>query len=166
MNSALLSGRKGQPFSDRDLYDNLSSITIVNYIPLPHIWEEVVHPFIAIEHGLSEHAARADKSVAQEELPRAPSANTNDQPAPSTHTPAAVPVRPSAVAAKPVAQAVASPVKRTTNTLAQAMAAAVKPNLAPKALAAAPATAPTEPLSDEEDGAFEVHFDNLTANKA
>src|SRR5690606_20935779 len=54
MNSALMLGRKGQPFSDRDLYDGLSSASIVNYIPLPHIWEEVVHPFIAVEHGLIE----------------------------------------------------------------------------------------------------------------
>jgi hypothetical protein len=163
MNSALMLGRRGQPFSDRDLYDNLSSITIVNYIPLTHIWEEVVHPFIAVEHGLADgtNGPRAEKSAVQEELPRAPSANTNDQAAPAAQAQpqAATPARP--VIAKPMAQV--APVKRTTNTLAQAMAAAVKPNLAPKAAAAA---ASTEPLSEEEDGAFEVHFDNLTANKA
>lgn len=162
ISSALMVGRKGQPFSDRDLYDSLSSITMVNYIPLTHIWEEVVHPFIAVEHGLAEgNAARADKSVANEELPRAPSANTNDQPASAAQpqAQAGAQVRPGI--AKPMAQV--TPVKRATNSLAQAMAAAVKPNAAatPK-----PAGTPAEPLSDEEDGAFEVHFDNLTANKA
>ena len=153
MNSALTLGRKGQPFSDRDLYDGLSSASIVNYIPLPHIWEEVVHPFIAVEHGLSEsqNAARIEKPApTQEELPRQNSANTNDQPAPVQ---AAAQQRPAPVQAKVMSQMV--PAKRPN--LAQAMAAAVKP--------AAAKAANAEPLSEDEDGAFDVHFDNLTASK-
>jgi hypothetical protein len=163
LNAAINLGRKAQSFSDRDLYENISSITIVNYIPLPHLWDEVVHPFIAVEHGLSEAAnnqARIDKSasvsVNQEELLRPVSANTNDQAAAQGQA------RPSV--AKPVAPAAAAaaPMKRP-NALANAMAAAVKPSVAATATAAAPKTV-VETVEDE-DGAFDVHFDNLTASK-
>jgi hypothetical protein len=158
MNSALMLGRKSQPFSDRDLYDALSSSNIVNYIPLTHIWEEVVHPFIAVEHGLSEAVngpvrvdkslAQVDKSAAQEEPARPASANSNDAAAPQAQA------RPSpAKAVSPIA-----PMKRPGG-LAQAMANVVKQ------AAPAKAAAPVEAMSDDEDGAFEVDFDNLTASK-
>jgi hypothetical protein len=172
MNSALSLGRKGQPFSDRDLYEGLSSISIVNYIPLTHVWEEVVHPFIAVEHGLCEaqSAARVERvektpAPTQEELPRQSSANTNDQlavearggareqnPAAQAQKDAPAQLRPApAKAMSPMV-----PAKRPHN-LANAMAAAMKPATAK--------TATAEPLSEDEDGAFDVHFDNLTASK-
>ncbi len=156
MNSALSLGRRGQPFSDRDLYDGLSSASMVNYIPLPHIWEEVVHPFIAVEHGLSEaqNAARVERAPIQEELPRQTSANTNDQAASAAQTQKDTPA-PQRPAVQPKAMSQMVPARRPN--LAAAMAAAVKPTAA-KATSA-------EPLSEDEDGAFDVHFDNLTASK-
>lgn len=152
MVAALSVGRKGQPFSDRDLYDGLSSITLANYIPLPHIWDEVIFPCIAVEHGLADSAnavGKVDRVVVQEEAAKPVSANTNDQPTPQA--PARAPV-----------SKVASPapvVKRP------------RPNDAPS-MAATPAKLPTKASSGnerpltEEDEAFEVHFENLTAAKS
>jgi hypothetical protein len=83
MTSALAAGRRGQPFSDRDFYDALSSATITMHIPLPHLWDEVVHPCIAVEHGLAAAPAGAEKSEEGADGAKAQPANSNDgQPAP------------------------------------------------------------------------------------
>jgi hypothetical protein len=82
MTSALTAGRRGQPFSDRDFYDALSSATITTHIPLPHLWDEVVHPCIAVEHGLAAAPPGAEKSDEGAD-PKPQPANSNDgQPAP------------------------------------------------------------------------------------
>jgi hypothetical protein len=157
MNMALTLGRKGSPFSDRDLYERLSSGTIVSYIPLVQLWEEVVQPFIAVEHGLSESlgagAPRSERNAvaAQEELARP--ANSNDQPAPQAQP-------------RPIAKVAASPAPqmqrpRAAVTPAQPMPA-VKPAAAPVAKVPVPFEAPVE----DEEGAFDVHFENLTASKS
>lgn len=157
MNSALGLGRKGQPFSDRDLYDNLTSATLVNYVPLTHIWDEVVHP-CAIEHALADAsptAPRETKAAVVEEAPKPVTANTNDQPVqaqqPRTviNKPAPTPSNgaPSATVKRPQAVAATTPI-----------AMAVKPS-APAKVASS-----NEPAT-EEDEAFDVHFDNLTASK-
>jgi hypothetical protein len=158
MNSALAAGRKGQPFSDRDLYDNLTALTLTNNIPLPHIWDEVVQP-CAIEHGLTETHAGAARVVNEEEALKPVSANTNDQPVqvarpspakPLSPVPVATVKRPQPVAAAPVAVApvAAAPVAAT-----------------PKPVAAVRPAAQQEALAPEEDEAFDVQFDNLTASK-
>jgi hypothetical protein len=166
MNSALALGRRGQPFSDRDLYEKLSSATIVTYIPLAQLWEEVVQPFIAVEHGLSEslNAQRAEKpaaaaaqvvektAVVQEEGPRP--ANTNDQPVP------AVQAQPRPVANKPAVGPAAAPQIQRPR-VAQPMPVAATKAAAPAARVPVPFEAPPE----DEDGAFDVHFENLTASK-
>lgn len=81
MTSALTAGRRGQPFSDRDFYDALTSATITMHIPLPHVWEEVVHPCIAVEHGLVAAPGAAEKSeegASAAEAAKAQPANSND----------------------------------------------------------------------------------------
>jgi hypothetical protein len=165
MNSALGAGRRGHPFSDRDLYDNLTSLTLVNYIPLPHIWDEVVHP-CAIEHGMVDGtlpSARLDKAAlgtADEGAAKPTSANTNDQPLSAQ--------RPSVT--KPVVNPVPV-VKRPQGPTTTPLAVAVKPAaVAAPAPAPVKASMPQEPsvasvATQEEDEAFDVHFDNLTASK-
>lgn len=41
---AITSGRAGKPFNDSDLYTLMSSATLVDYVPLPHIMQTVVLP--------------------------------------------------------------------------------------------------------------------------
>lgn len=155
MSSALTAGRKGQPFSDRDLYDSLSSLTLTNNIPLPHIWDEVVTP-CAIDHGLVVIEGRdaAPPRGAEEEVAKPNVANTNDQPAQQV-------ARPSVAK---VAAAMAAQVKRP-QTSATPVAMPTRPNPA-MANAARPAVQQDPPLAPEEDEAFDVHFDNLTASKS
>jgi hypothetical protein len=81
MTSALSAGRRGQAFSDRDFYDALSSGTITMHIPLSHIWDEVVHPCIAVEHGLAANATATDKGeegATAADPAKAQPANSND----------------------------------------------------------------------------------------
>lgn len=156
MTSALSVGRKGLPFSDRDLYDNLSSITIANYIPLPHLWDEVIFPCIAVEHGLvdtSNLQPRVEKTPAPDEASKPVSANTNDQlpgqaqarlPVSKISTPATV---------------VKRPIPAGTPAAVAAVAAMVAAKLPVKVVSA------PEPATADEDAAFEVDFESLTATK-
>lgn len=57
LDSALAAGRNGQPFSDQDFYENLTSVTITTHVPLSHIWDQVIHPCIALSHDLIDSAA-------------------------------------------------------------------------------------------------------------
>ncbi len=50
---ALASGRGGKPFNDADLYNLMSSATLVDYVPLPHVMQTVVLP-MASAAGLVE----------------------------------------------------------------------------------------------------------------
>ena len=158
MSSALSAGRKGQPFSDRDLYDSLSSLTLTNNIPLPHIWDEVITP-CAIDHGLVLVEGRdPSRGASEDEAPKASAANTNDQPVAQVARPTTV--------AKPVSAAAVAQVKRP-QTSATPVAVPTRPNPVVAAPAAAARPAPQqEPLAPEEDEAFDVHFDNLTASKS
>jgi len=49
--AALNGGRKGTAFTDRDLLAALPPSTIVQHVPLPHIYETVLHARIANVHG-------------------------------------------------------------------------------------------------------------------
>jgi hypothetical protein len=101
LTSALAAGRKGQPFSDRDFYDTLSSTTITAHIPLPHLWDEVVHPCIAVEHGLvnvpNGPAKAQDEAQSGLEGPKPQPANSNDASAQSKAPQARVLVPASAI---------------------------------------------------------------------
>jgi hypothetical protein len=87
MTSALAAGRRGQAFSDRDFYDALTSATIVMHIPLSHLWDEVVYPCIAVEHGLVTTPPSAEKTEeaanAVPEAVKAQVANSNDPQSPA-----------------------------------------------------------------------------------
>jgi len=152
MTAVMSFGRKGQAFSDRDLYDSLSSITLANYIPLPHIWDEVIFPCIAVEHGLSDSLsvhAKVEKVGGLDESGKlATPANTND------------PAVAQAQSRLPVNKVVspAPMVKRPSP---------VVPVVAPaKVVASKAPVANGEPRAPaDEDEAFDVHFDNLTAAK-
>ena len=52
--AALDGGRKGTPFTDKDLLATLPPSTLVQHIPLPHIYETVIHARIANVHGYLE----------------------------------------------------------------------------------------------------------------
>lgn len=52
--AALDGGRKGAAFTDRDLLAALPPSTIVQHVPLPHIYETVIHARIATVHGYLE----------------------------------------------------------------------------------------------------------------
>jgi hypothetical protein len=162
MNSALGLGRKGQPFSDRDLYDNLTSATLVNYVPLTHIWDEVVHP-CAVEHSLTDALSSANRDpkavlpAVVEEAAKPVTANTNDQPAQAPAQPRVVVSKPSTASTN---GAPSTTVKRPQGvaTATPVAMAVSKPSAPVKVVTAAEAT-------PEEDEAFDVHFDNLTASK-
>jgi len=62
LDAALAAGRRGQPFSDGNLIAELGTKTLAAYIPLSHIWDEVIHPCIASDHGLV--AANQNQDVA------------------------------------------------------------------------------------------------------
>ena len=67
LESALSAGRQGQAFSDRNLYESLTSATLTTHIPLPHIWDEVIHPCVAVEHGLAEKQDSGEAAAAGQE---------------------------------------------------------------------------------------------------
>lgn len=155
MNSALAAGRAGQPFSDRDLYENLTALTLTNNIPLPHIWDEVVQP-CAIEHGLAE-ALGQSRAAGEDDVAKPLSANTNDQPVQNVAQPAA---RPSMAKVNPAPAPVPVMKRPQPTSTATPLAVPTKP-LAPSRPSVA-----QEALAPEEDEAFDVHFDNLTASKS
>lgn len=151
LNSALAVGRSGKSFSDRDLYESLSSTTIVNYIPLAHVWDEVINPFVAVEHGLAEAlnaVARGEPAPGAEEPDAQAAENSNGQ-APAPQAPAQ---------ARPAPARMASPAPALKRAQAPATAKAAAP-----ARASLPAVEPVETLAEDEEEAFDVHFDNLTA---
>ena len=80
LDSALSSGRSGQPFSDQDFYENLTSVTITAHIPLSHIWEQVIHPCIALKHNLAD-AAIGESAVATDSGERMTARNSEPPPA-------------------------------------------------------------------------------------
>lgn len=60
--AALDGGRKGTAFTDRDLLATLPPATLVQHVPLTHIYETVIHARIAAVHGylpVEEKAAAA-----------------------------------------------------------------------------------------------------------
>lgn len=148
MSAAVIAGRAGQSFSDRDLYDSLSAAALVIHIPLPHIWDEVIQP-CALEHGLVESSTvRAELPPSSEEMARPVTANTNDQP--QARPSIAKPVGPVPVVKRPQMPGVAS-------VAAKPAPVSVKASQPVELAAAAPVPA--------EDDGFDVHFDNLTASK-
>lgn len=54
---ALIAGKAGAPFTEVELLAAMPPEVAVEYIPLPHIWETVVLPRIAVTHGYAEGTA-------------------------------------------------------------------------------------------------------------
>lgn len=68
--AALDGGRKGVPFTDKDLLATLPPSTLVQHIPLPHIYETVIHTRIAKVHGYLEAPEEPKVEVAKVEEPK------------------------------------------------------------------------------------------------
>lgn len=51
---ALTAGKQGSPFTEVELLAAMPAEVAVEYIPLPHIWEAVIIPKIAVAHGYAE----------------------------------------------------------------------------------------------------------------
>jgi hypothetical protein len=111
--AALEGGRKGKAFTDRDLLATLPPSTLVQHVPLPHIYETVLHARVASVHGYL-----PEEKPAIEEKP--PQANTETK----TETKAET-----ASEAKP---------EEANNGTATAAAAAPAPEAAPSADAPPP----------------------------
>jgi len=56
LKNAIAAGRSGKPFNDADLYNGMSSSTIVDYVPLPHVMQSVIAP-MALTAGFVEAPA-------------------------------------------------------------------------------------------------------------
>ncbi len=70
--AALDGGRKGTPFTDKDLLATLPPTTLVQHVPLTHIYEAVIHARIASAHGylpVEEKAAPAPAPALAAEAP-------------------------------------------------------------------------------------------------
>lgn len=54
---ALMAGKAGAPFTEVELLAAMPPEVAVEYIPLPHIWETVLLPRVAVTHGYAEGGA-------------------------------------------------------------------------------------------------------------
>ena len=64
--AALDGGRKGTPFTDKDLLATLPPSTLVQHVPLTHIYETVIHGRIAAVHA---YLPAEEKPLAAAEVP-------------------------------------------------------------------------------------------------
>lgn len=54
--SALEQGHRAHGYTEKDLLDDMPPERLVEHLPLPHIWKQVIAPKIADVHGYAEHA--------------------------------------------------------------------------------------------------------------
>jgi hypothetical protein len=52
-------GRAKQPFTEQELLAAVPSASLVDCVPLPHLWQSVIDPKIAIAHGLAAEPSEA-----------------------------------------------------------------------------------------------------------
>jgi hypothetical protein len=55
--AAIVAGRNKKIFTDAELWSALTSSTLVEHVPLAHIWFNVIVPRVAKAHGLTGDAA-------------------------------------------------------------------------------------------------------------
>lgn len=51
--SSLRNGRSAKPFTDADFFSDIPSTTMVDHIPLPLIWNQIIVPLVANAHGFT-----------------------------------------------------------------------------------------------------------------
>jgi hypothetical protein len=88
--AALDGGRKGTPFTDKDLLATLPPATLVQHVPLTHIYEAVIHARIAAAHGylpVEEKAAAAPAPAPAADAPAPPAEPVAAAPAPAPEEP-------------------------------------------------------------------------------
>lgn len=69
--AAIVAGRSKRLFTDAELWSALTSTTLVEYVPLAHIWFNVVVPKIAKAHGFGTEAAASTPHARPPEQPTA-----------------------------------------------------------------------------------------------
>jgi hypothetical protein len=84
--TALDGGRKGSAFTDRELLGALPPTTLVQHIPLPHIYEAVIHARIANVHGYLP-VAEPTKEAKEEPKPEAEAQPAEAAPEPAKTEP-------------------------------------------------------------------------------
>ncbi len=75
--AALDGGRKGTAFTDRDLLTTLPPSTLVQHVPLPHIYEAVINARVASVHGYLPTDEKAEKPA--EKKPEAAAATADSK---------------------------------------------------------------------------------------
>src|SRR5690606_24155618 len=67
---ALECGKRNAPFTETDLLGSMPPDVLVNYMPLFQVWDAIIDPKIAIEHGYTNKrkTEKADKPEAGNEL--------------------------------------------------------------------------------------------------
>ncbi|HEX4457998.1 MAG TPA: hypothetical protein VIA18_08500, partial [Polyangia bacterium] len=84
--AALDGGRKGTPFTDKDLLATLPPSTLVQHVPLTHIYETVIHARVAAVHA---YLAAEEKPV--EPSPPAPPPAPSEPKSAAADSPEAAP---------------------------------------------------------------------------
>jgi hypothetical protein len=69
--SAIVAGREKKPFADAELWGSLTSTSLVEHVPLPQIWANVIVAKIAMAHGFAADAKRAFAAAPKVETPQA-----------------------------------------------------------------------------------------------
>ena len=67
--AALERGRSGTAFTDKDLLAALPPTTLVQHVPLPHIFETILHTRVAKVHGYLPDEAKPEEPKREEEKP-------------------------------------------------------------------------------------------------
>jgi hypothetical protein len=85
---ALECGKRNAPFTETDLLGSMPPDVLVNYMPLFQVWDAIIEPKIAIEHGYT-NKKKADKSEKPSDAPSELFGSA--PPAPAAASPATVP---------------------------------------------------------------------------
>jgi hypothetical protein len=58
---ALECGKRNAPFTETDLLGSMPPDVLVNYMPLFQVWDAIIEPKIAVEHGYANNKKKAEK---------------------------------------------------------------------------------------------------------
>ncbi|MCB9593526.1 MAG: hypothetical protein H6719_12400 [Sandaracinaceae bacterium] len=78
--AALTESHSGAAFDEQKMLGIVPASTLVEFIPLPHIWDRVVGPLIAARHGLAEAPVEAAPAEAAPEVVVEPVAEAEPEP--------------------------------------------------------------------------------------
>ncbi|GEM_PF-2625751 len=84
LNAALSRANGGKPFGEADLLETVPSTTIVEYVPLSHIWSTVIVPKVAHSQGFAHGGAASNNSSRNKSEPARAEASATAKPAATT----------------------------------------------------------------------------------